>query len=101
MLEISPDVKEDLRRTREYMDDEFGVDVADNSIRGIIASLRKFQVYPLMGRPLTNLIDLPTDYMYFVIEKNYVFYRIEGKTVKIIRILSTRQDFMKALFGDE
>lgn len=52
-----------------------------------------------MGRALSNIIDVPTDYLYLIVEKNYVFYRNEDNTVKIIRVLSTRQDFMSILFG--
>jgi plasmid stabilization system protein ParE len=39
--------------------------------------------------------------MYLVIEKNYVFYRNEDQCVKIIRVLDTRQDYMRALFKSE
>jgi len=53
-----------------------------------------------LGRPLMNVIDIPTDYMYFVLEKNYVFYRLEKETVKIIRIIDTRQNYINILFGD-
>jgi len=47
-----------------------------------------------------NVIDIPTDYMYFVLEKNYVFCRLEKETVKIIRIIDTRQNYINILFGD-
>lgn len=53
-----------------------------------------------MGRPLMNIIDIPTDYMYFVLENNCVFYRLEKETVKIIRIIDTRHNYINILFGD-
>lgn len=28
-----------------------------------------FEAFPLLGRPLMNIIDITTDYMYFVEEK--------------------------------
>jgi plasmid stabilization system protein ParE len=99
-VEISPIAQEDLLRTKQYIEEAFGAKKANDIITTIVASLSKFQEFPLLGRPLSNLIDVPTDYMYFVIEKNYVFYRLEENVVKIIRILSTRQDFMSILFKD-
>lgn len=98
---ISLIAQEDLLRTKKYIAEDFGVQSANDAMSAIMTSLSKFQEFPLLGRPLSNLIDIPTDYMYFVIEKNYVFYRIEDRTVRVIRILSTRQDFMKTLFGHD
>ncbi len=100
VLKISPIAQEDLIRTKKYLSSESGMDGANKTIKNIVGCLEKFQTYPLMGRSLTNLIEVPTDYMYFVVDKNYVFYRVEEHTVRIIRILSTRQDYMSILFGD-
>ncbi len=97
-VEISPTAQEDLLRTKKYVEEEFGAERAKSVIAAVVTSLSKFQEFPLLGRPLSNIIDVPTDYMYFVIEKNYVFYRLEEGTVKVIRILSTRRDFMSILF---
>lgn len=97
-VQISPLAKEDLIRTKNYLDEFFGSEVAESQIKKVIESITKLQEYPLMGRPLTNMIDVPTDYMYFVVEKNYVFYRVEDQIVRIIRILNSRQDFLKILF---
>lgn len=50
-------------------------------------------------KALDDLIEYPTDYYYLLIKSNYVFYRIEGDTVKIIRVLNEKQDFLQILFG--
>jgi len=34
-----------------------------------------------------------------VIKPNYIFYRIENDTVRVIRILNEKQDFLQILFG--
>ena len=39
------------------------------------------------------------NHKYIVVEKNYVFYRIEEDYVRIIRVLNEREDFMRILFG--
>ena len=45
------------------------------------------------------MIDYPTDYHYLVVKPNYIFYRIENDTVRIIRILNEKQDLLQILFG--
>ncbi|MDD6192469.1 MAG: hypothetical protein PUB24_05260 [Lachnospiraceae bacterium] len=41
------------------------------------------------------------DYFIYVVKKNYVFYRIERDSVKIVRVLDWRRDFMKILFEND
>ncbi|WIV11851.1 type II toxin-antitoxin system RelE/ParE family toxin [Proteiniborus sp. MB09-C3] len=98
-VQYSPKAKEDLLRTKSYIRAEFSENLTKEILKRITTKIRNLEEFPLMGRPLANLIDVPTDYLYLVIEKNYVFYRNEEKTVKIIRVLNDRQDFMRILFG--
>lgn len=48
---------------------------------------------------MEKMIDYPTDYHYLVVKPNYIFYRIENDTVRIIRILNEKQDLLQILFG--
>lgn len=98
-IQFSPLAKEDLIKLKIYLESEFDKEIASIIIKRIIEHIKRFEAFPLMGRPLINVINIPTDYMYFVIEKNYVFYRIEMQSVKIVRILDTRRDFINVLFG--
>lgn len=97
-IQFTPLAKDDLIRIKVYLEGEFDVKIASEKIKQLLKSIKRFELYPLMGRPLMNIIDLPTDYMYFVLEKNYVFYRLEHETVKIIRIIDTRQNYIDILF---
>lgn len=97
-VEYSPKALEDLQRIRVYIIENFGVDTAKKALGKITASVRRLEKYPVLGVALGKMIDVPTDYMYIFIVRNYVFYRIEDKTVKIVRVLNERQDFMKILF---
>ena len=55
---------------------------------------------PDVGIPVDRYVPFPTDYK-FVLANNYsIFYRIEKDIVKIIRIMYSRRDFAKILFGD-
>jgi plasmid stabilization system protein ParE len=67
--------------------------------RKITADIRRLEQYPASGADLGKLVDAPSDYRYIFSEKNYVFYRIEADTIRIIRILNEQQDFMQQLYG--
>ncbi len=97
-VEYSPKALEDLQGIKAYIIENFGVDTAQKVLGKITASVRKLEEYPISGVMLGRMIDVPTDYMYIFIERNYAFYRTEGNIIKIIRILNERQDFMKILF---
>lgn len=98
-VEYSPKALEDLQRIKAYIIENFGVDAAQKALGKITASVRRLEKYPVLGVALGRMIDVPTDYMYIFIERNYVFYRIEGNKVQIVRVLNERKDFMQILFG--
>lgn len=99
-VQFSPLAKEDLMKIKVYLEEQFDVKIASEKIKQLLISIKRFEAFPLIGRPLMNVIDLPTDYMYYVVDKNYVFYRLEQETVKIIRIIDTRQNYIDILFGE-
>ena len=41
------------------------------------------------------------DYRYIFVSKNYVFYRIEEKYIRIINFYHEKEDFMWQLFGGD
>ncbi|MFP4698629.1 MAG: type II toxin-antitoxin system RelE/ParE family toxin [Eubacteriales bacterium] len=98
-VQYSPKAKDDLLRIKAYTSKEFTEELAKEIIKEITTKINSLEEFPLMGKPLSNLINVYTDYMYLVINKNYVFYRNEEKDVKVIRIISHRQDFMRIIFG--
>lgn len=50
--------------------------------------------------PQERYVSFPSDYK-FVLANNYsIFYRIEGKIVKVIRIMYSRRDFIRILFSE-
>lgn len=98
-IQYSQKAKDDLLIIKSYIKGEFGEDIAIKSMKKITQKIRNLEEHPLSGNPLSNMIDVPTDYLYLVTQKNYVFYRNEDKVVKIIRVLTQRQNFMRILFG--
>jgi len=98
-VEYSPKALEDLQGIKVYIIENFGVDAAQKALGKITASVRRLEEYPVLGVALGRMIDVPTDYIYIFIERNYVFYRIKGNIVQIVRVLNERQDFIQILFG--
>lgn len=86
-------------RVKEYITEQHGANVASKSLRRLMSSARRLERYPEEGPGLEAMILVPTDYRYLYIRPNYLFYRIEGNYVKIVRVLNESQDFLKILFG--
>lgn len=98
-IEYSFMALEDLQHISDYLMDNWGESVAKEKIEKITSSIRRLEVYPLLGADLGKIIDVPTDYRYLFTEKNYVFYRVKFDNIKIIRVLNEQQDYMIQLFG--
>lgn len=101
-IEFTPQARDDLRQIREYISVDLCNETAATKIVGnIIKSIARLKDLPQIGAPLSSLIEIKTDYRYLVCGNYNVFYRIETDTVKIIRVLNSRRNFMAVLFGEE
>ena len=97
-LIYTPKALEDLQGVKSYITEQFGASKAKIGVREITSAARQLEIFPDEGSSLEELIDYPTDYHYLVVKPNYVFYRIEGDTVRVIRILNEKQGFLRILF---
>lgn len=98
-LEYAPRAIDDLARVKKYITLQHGANVARKSLRRLTSSARRLEKYPEEGSSLEEMILVPTDYRYLYIRPNYLFYRIEGSYVKVVRVLNEQQDFLQILFG--
>ena len=98
-LEYAPRAMDDLARVKEYITLQHGANVARKSLRRLTSSARRLEKYPEEGPSLEGMIMVPTDCRYLYIRPNYLFYRIEGNCVKVVRVLNEQQDFLQILFG--
>ena len=98
-LKYTPKALEDLQVVKAYVTKQFGDSKAKASVKEITVAAMNLETFPNEGLKLESLISYPTDYHYLVVKPNYVFYRIEEDTVRIIRILNENQDFLQILFG--
>ena len=98
-IEITPEAFNDLEGIREYLDDEFGKKKEKEILKGILNDLKRLGRYPDTDTKLFERFGIETDYKCLYTHENYAFFRIENDKIKIIRILSTKRDFMYILFG--
>ena len=98
-LDYAPRAMDDLARMKDVITSRHGADVAQKSLRRITTSARRLERFPEEGPSLAGLINISTDYRYLYVRPNYLFYRIEGNCVKIVRVLNEKQDIYNILFG--
>ncbi|MTI84836.1 MAG: type II toxin-antitoxin system RelE/ParE family toxin [Firmicutes bacterium] len=101
-LRFNPVAKQDLLDIKDYIANELDNPTSANKVVSeVIESYRKLKEFPKLGPELTSKIDVPTDYRYLISGNHIIFYKIEDVYVSIYRILDTRQDYIKILFGEE
>ena len=98
-LSYTPKALDDLQAIKVYVAKQFGEGKAKVCAKEITSTAKQLELYPGEGPRLEDLIEYPTDYHYLVVKPNYIFYRVEGDTVRVIRILNEKQDFLQILFG--
>lgn len=101
-LKISPEAARDLAEIKRYIAVELkNRAAADRVVRSILKSLRILTEYAEAGMSLEAKTEYPSDLRMLSCEKHIVFYRAEGSTVYVARIINGRQDYLRILFGDE
>lgn len=95
----APRTLQDLQGIKTYISGQFGGDTAKERMRKLTEMVRQLELFPEEGLRLEEMLDYLTDYFYLFVKPNYIFYRIEEDTVRIIRILNEKQDFLQILFG--
>ncbi|MBD5469068.1 MAG: type II toxin-antitoxin system RelE/ParE family toxin [Lachnospiraceae bacterium] len=98
-LIYTPKALDDLQEIKAYVAGQFGEGKSKACTKEITSTVKQLELFPKGGLRLADLIEYPTDYYYLVVKPNYVFYRVEGDTVRVIRILNEKQDFLQILFG--
>lgn len=99
-IEYSPEAVNDLQGIEEYISIELdNSKSAERIVDNIIDKIDSLSDLPEIGAPLSSRVDVKTDYRYLACGNYNVFYRIEYNTIKIIRVLNARRNFMTVLFG--
>lgn len=99
---LSPEAERDLDEVYTHViESSFDIDVAEELYQKITTSIGYLADHALMGQELASVIDVDCNYRFLVSEKHYVFYRVNGTNIYIDRILHTRRNFMRILFGKQ
>lgn len=98
-LEYSPEAKEKLLDLRLKLTVEYGEAVAARVLTRLMRNIRDLTVFENRGVSLADLLGIESDYRYLYTEHNYVFYRVEQSSIKVVTILHEKQDFLQILFG--
>ena len=95
--EYSPAAKNDLLLIHRKIEENFGINVAKDVLLRITVQIRRLEQFPLSGVYLGEVIHSITDYRYIFVEKNYIFYRFERESIKIVRVLNQKQNYIDHL----
>ena len=98
-IKYTPDAADKLRELKKAISQEYGEDSAKKIVKNIMDAIRGLCDFEEKGLEVSKMFDVVTDYRYIVVSKNYVFYRIEDKYIRIINIYHEKEDFMWQLFG--
>lgn len=101
-LVYSPQSKQDLLEIKTYIaNDLSSPQAATNVTSKIIKSCSNLKEFPDLGAELKNKFDVDTDIRYLISSNYIAFYRHDADTVRIIRIIDSRTNYMQYLFGKE
>lgn len=99
-LRINPVAVQDMQDIKRYITNELQNPAAAISVlQKLIAAYKRLADFPLMGKPLSAVIAMPTGYRYLVKGSYMIFYKVEDDYVSIYRVLYGRRDYAKILFG--
>lgn len=98
-IKYTPDAADKLRALKAIISQEYGVDNARKIVKNITDAIRGLSDYEEKEPEVSKMFDVMSDYRYIFVSKNYVFYRIEEKYIRIINLYHEKEDFMWQLFG--
>lgn len=98
-IKYTPDAADKLRALKGTISQGYGVDNARKIVKNITDAIRGLSDYEEKGPEVSKMFDVVSDYRYIFVSKNYVFYRIEEKYIRIINLYHEKEDFMWQLFG--
>ena len=100
-LKISPEAKDDLAKIKGYISQELcNHQAAINLVSKITKKIRGLTEHPRIGAPLSSVLDIQTDYRFLVCDNYLIFYRYEDEIVFVSRIIYSRRNYTRILFGD-
>ena len=92
---------QDLKEIKAYINGELcNPDAALKVVSNIIRTYEGLVQMPFIGKKLSAVIDMETDFRYCISGSYLIFYRVDVEYVSIYRVLYGRRDYARILFGD-
>jgi toxin ParE1/3/4 len=92
--QLTTSAKEDLLQLNVYLIKEFGVDQANEVLLTIRTQIEQLLKYPTLGIvPRYRSLRLQ-GYRYLIVEKHYIFYKVQESIITIIRIIHQKQTLL-------
>ena len=99
---FSPEAARDLAEIKQYISKELkNPAAAKKAVQMITKELRTLARFPEAGPSVEALTAYPTNIRLFACGKRIALYRIKETSVQIARIIDSRQDYFRILFGDD
>jgi len=96
----SPEAINDIQSLKNYISDNLdSPEAAFSTVEKIMKSIRVLADFPMSGTPLETVIKFETDYRFIVCGNYIVFYKSDNNTVKIIRVLYGKRNYLSILFN--
>ncbi len=74
---------------------------AEKIIGDIYRTCDLLKTNPLLGVSITAMTGRDTDYRYIVKGRYLIFYRVENRTIKVVRVIDGRRDYATLIFDEE
>ena len=97
-IEYTPNAANKLRQLNQYITLYYGNKKAKEVTSKITKAIRELTNNEQMGPSVQDMFDIPLNYRYIFVAKNYVFYSIEQDKIHIINIYHEKEDFINHLF---
>ena len=96
-IRITESAVQDLRDLREYLNNQFGEQVATTNLQDLIRLYSSLAEFPYKGKPANEVINLLGAYYYLPTRQNIIFYSIDidQNSILIHRIFTTKEDFVQ------
>lgn len=98
-IKYTPDASDRLREINRSILSQYGSKKAKEILGTITGAIRDLGINEYKGPSVESMFDIPSDYRYLYVLKNYIFYRIDDDCIRIINIYNEKEDFMWLLFG--
>lgn len=100
-LIFSPEALADIGQIRQYISVNLKNKSAAKRVVNMIAhSCEQLESQPHLGMSLEARTGYHSDLRYLLCESWLAFYRIQGDTVRIVRVIDGRTDYVRILFGN-